>query len=42
MQFVWKVAEGVSSSMQSALLTAGVYVVVVTILIATLKIKNDQ
>ncbi len=42
MQFVWKVAEGVSSSMQSALLTVGVYVVVVTILIATLKIKDDK
>jgi hypothetical protein len=42
MQFVWKVAEGVSSAMQSTLLSVGVYVVVATILIATLKIKNDQ
>ncbi len=41
-QFVWNVAGGVSSSMESALLTLGVYVVVVTILIATLKIKDDK
>jgi len=42
MQFVWKVAEGMSSTMQSTLLSVGVYVVVVTILIATLKIKDDK
>jgi len=42
MQYVWKGAEGVSSTMQATLLFVGIYVVVVTILIATLKIKDDQ
>jgi len=42
MQYVWKGAEGVSSAMQATLLFVGIYVVVVTILIATLKIKDDQ
>ncbi|MGB8494904.1 MAG: hypothetical protein WCE53_10935 [Candidatus Acidiferrum sp.] len=42
MQYVWKGAEGVSSTMEATLLCVGIYVVVVTILIATLKIKDDQ
>jgi hypothetical protein len=42
MQYVWKDAEGVSSTMQMTLLFVGIYVVVVTILIATLKIKDDK
>jgi len=42
MQYVWKGAEGVSSTMEATLLFVGIYVVVVTILIATLKIKDDQ
>ena len=42
MQYVWKGADGVSSTMQMTLLFVGIYVVVVTILIATLKIKDDK
>jgi hypothetical protein len=42
MQYVWKGAEGVSSTMQATLLFVGIYVVVVTILVATLKIKDEQ
>ncbi|HXR33985.1 MAG TPA: hypothetical protein VN830_09775 [Verrucomicrobiae bacterium] len=42
MQYVWKGAEGVSSTLQQTLLFVGIYVVVVTILIATLKIKDDK
>ena len=42
MQYVWKGAEGLSSTMEATLLFVGIYVVVVTILIATLKIKDDQ
>ena len=42
MEYVWKGAEGVSGTLQWTLLSVGIYVVVVTILIATLKIKDDQ
>ncbi len=42
MQYVWKGAEGVSETLERVLLFVGMYVVVVTILIATLKIKDDQ
>lgn len=42
MPYVWKGAEGVSSAMEATLLFVGLYVVVVTILIATLKIKDEQ
>jgi hypothetical protein len=42
MEYVWKGAEGVSSTLQQTLLFVGIYVVVVTILVATLKIKNDK
>jgi len=42
MQFAWKVGEGLSSTMQLTLVSLSLYVVVMTILIATLKIKNDK
>jgi hypothetical protein len=42
MEYVWKGAEGLSSTLQETLLSVGVYVVVITILIATLKIKDDK
>ena len=41
MEYVWKGAEGLSSTMEATLLFVGGYVVVVTILIATLKIKDE-
>ena len=41
MEYVWKGAEGLSSTMEETLLFVGSYVVVVTILIATLKIKDE-
>jgi len=42
MEYVWKGAEGLSSTLERTLWFVGIYVVVVTILIATLKIKDDQ
>jgi hypothetical protein len=42
MQYVWKEAEGMSSTMEATLLVVGIYVVVITILVATLKIKDEQ
>jgi hypothetical protein len=41
MEYVWKVADGLSSSIQLCLLLAVVYLVVISILVATLKVKND-
>jgi preprotein translocase subunit SecG len=42
MEYVWKGAEGVSSTLERTLWCVGMYVVVVTILVAALKIKDDQ
>lgn len=42
MEYVWKVADGVSSVLEKTLWFVGIYVVLVTILVATLKIKDDQ
>jgi preprotein translocase subunit SecG len=42
MEYVWKGAEGISSTLERTLWFVGIYVVVVTILVATLKIKDDQ
>lgn len=41
MEYVWKVAGGLSSSMQLCLGLAVVYLVVISILVATLKVNND-
>jgi preprotein translocase subunit SecG len=42
MEYVWKGAEGLSSTLEKTLWFVGIYVVVMTILVATLKIKDDQ
>ena len=42
MEYVWKGAEGLSSALEKSLWFVAVYLVLVTILVATLKIKNDQ
>jgi preprotein translocase subunit SecG len=42
MEYVWKGADGLSSTLERTLWFVGIYVVVVTILVATLKIKDDQ
>lgn len=42
MEYVWKVAEGFSSAFEKLLWFIAIYVVLITILIATLKITNDE
>jgi hypothetical protein len=42
MEYVWKGAEAVSSGMEKMLWCIALYLVVVTVLVATLKIKDDQ
>ena len=42
MEYVWKGAEGVSSTLEKTLWFVTVYLVLITILVATLKIKDDQ
>lgn len=42
MEYVWKGAEGVSSTLEKMLWFIALYLVVVTILVATLKIKDDK
>ncbi len=42
MEYVWKVASGLSNILQPMLLYLGGYLVLTTILLATLKIKDDQ
>ena len=42
MEYVWKVAEGLSSALEKTLLFVGAYLVLVTILVATLKIKDGE
>jgi preprotein translocase subunit SecG len=42
MEYVWKEAEGVSSALEKTLWFVGVYLALVTILVATLKIKDDK
>jgi hypothetical protein len=42
MEYVWKGAAGLSSSLQNLVLFISVYLVLVTILIATLKVKVDE
>jgi hypothetical protein len=42
MEYVWKVASGLSSVLGQMLLYLGGYLVLTTILLATLKIKDDQ
>lgn len=42
MEYVWKGAEGLSGTMEKTLWFTVVYAVLVTILVATLKIKDDK
>jgi len=42
MEYVWKGAEGVSSTLEKTLWFVAVYLVLITILVATLKIKDDK
>jgi preprotein translocase subunit SecG len=42
MEYVWKGAESVSSALEKMLWFIALYLVVVTVLIATLKIKDDK
>ncbi|MGD0293738.1 MAG: hypothetical protein ABSB30_07770 [Terracidiphilus sp.] len=42
MEYVWKEAAGLSSSIQYLLIFVSVYLVLITILVATLKVKVDK
>jgi hypothetical protein len=42
MEYVWKGAEGLSGTLEKTLCFTVVYAVLVTILVATLKIKDDK
>ena len=42
MEYVWKGAEGLSSTLERSLWFVAVYVVLITVLVATLKIKDDK
>jgi len=42
MEYVWKDAEGVSSSLEKTLWFVAVYLVLITVLVATLKVKDDE
>lgn len=42
MEYVWKIAEGLSSTLQLTLWVGIVFVIIVTILLAALKVKDDK
>jgi len=42
MEYVWKGAEGVSSTLEKMLWFIAIYLVLVTVLVATLKVANDD
>ena len=42
MEYVWKGAEGVSSTLEKTVWFVAAHLVLVTILVATLKVKDDQ
>jgi preprotein translocase subunit SecG len=42
MEYVWNEAQGLSSTLENSLWFVAIYVVVVTILVATLKVKDDK
>jgi hypothetical protein len=42
MEYVWKGATGLSSSLQYLVIFVSVYLVLITILVATLKVKVDE
>jgi preprotein translocase subunit SecG len=42
MEYVWKGAEGLSSSLEKTLWFVAIYLVLITILVATLKVRDDE
>jgi hypothetical protein len=42
MEYVWKGAEGLSGTLEKTLWFVAIYAVLITVLVATLKIKNDK
>lgn len=42
MEYVWKTADGLSSVLEKSLWSVAIYAIIVAVLIATLKIKNDK
>jgi hypothetical protein len=42
MEYVWKGAEGISSTLQPLIGFVALYLVLITVLVATLKIKDDK
>jgi len=42
MEYVWKVASGLSNVLEQMLLYLGGYLVLTTVILATLKIKDDK
>ena len=42
MEYVWKGAEGVSSALEKELWFVAIYLALITVLIATLKVKDDE
>ena len=42
MEYVWKGAEGLSSTLEKTLWFVAIYLVLITILVATLKVKDDK
>jgi hypothetical protein len=42
MEYVWKGAEGLSSSLEKTLWFVAIYLVLITVLVATLKVKDDE
>ncbi len=42
MEYVWKGADGLSSTLEKTLWFVSIYLVLVTVLVATLKIKDDK
>jgi preprotein translocase subunit SecG len=42
MEYVWKAAEGLSSALEKTLWFVAIYLVLITILVATRKSKDDQ
>jgi hypothetical protein len=42
MEYVWKGAEGVSSTLEKELWFVAIYLALITVLVATLKVKDDE
>jgi hypothetical protein len=42
MEYVWKGAQGASSTLEKTLWFVAVYLVLITVLVATLKVKDDK